>query len=102
MLLERYMAVARQVSRLAVGDTTMMVAPVTYPIDSSLKQEDRASEDLPFGARGVTVTPHLSARRRLRDPDPAEADAERIHPRSGPQAAADRGARRRRARQGVC
>jgi mono/diheme cytochrome c family protein len=55
MLLERYMAVARQVSRLAVGDTTMMVAPVTYAIDSSLKQEDRASEDLPFGARGVTV-----------------------------------------------
>ena len=28
MLLERYMSVARQVSRLAVGDTTMMVAPV--------------------------------------------------------------------------
>jgi cytochrome c5 len=55
MLLERYMAVARQVSRLAVGDTTMMVAPVTYNIDSSLRQTDRASEDLPFGARGVTV-----------------------------------------------
>ena len=55
MLLERYMAVARQVSRLAVGDTTMMVAPVTYNIDSSLKQNDRANEDLPFGARGVTV-----------------------------------------------
>jgi hypothetical protein len=55
MLLERYMAVARQVSRLAVGDTTMMVAPVTYAIDSSLKQEDRSSEDLPFGARGVMV-----------------------------------------------
>jgi mono/diheme cytochrome c family protein len=55
MLLERYMAVARQVSRLAVGDPTMMVAPVTYPVDSSLKQEDRGSEDLPFGARGVTL-----------------------------------------------
>ncbi len=55
MLLERYMAVARQVSRLAVGDTTMMVAPVTYNIDSSLRQTDRASEDLPFGARGITV-----------------------------------------------
>ena len=55
MLLERYMAVARQVSRLAVGDPTMMVAPVTYNIDSSLRQTDRASEDLPFGARGITV-----------------------------------------------
>jgi hypothetical protein len=43
------------VSRLAVGDTTMMIAPVTYNIDSSLRQEDRESEDLPFGARGVTV-----------------------------------------------
>ena len=56
MLLERYMTVARQVSRLAVGDTTMMIAPVTYNIDSSLRQTDRATEDLPFGARGVTVT----------------------------------------------
>jgi mono/diheme cytochrome c family protein len=55
MLLERYMAVGRQISRLAVGDTTLMVAPVTYAIDSSLKQEDRGNEDLPFGARGVTV-----------------------------------------------
>ncbi|HUK35681.1 MAG TPA: DUF1587 domain-containing protein, partial [Vicinamibacterales bacterium] len=55
MLLERYMAVARQVSRLAVGDTTMMVAPTTYNIDSSLKQTDRENEDLPFGSRGVTV-----------------------------------------------
>ena len=55
MLLERYMSLGRQVSRLAVGDATMMVAPVLYGIDGSLKQRDRASEDLPFGARGVTV-----------------------------------------------
>jgi mono/diheme cytochrome c family protein len=55
MLLERYLAVARQVSRLAVGDTTMMVAPVTYNIDASLRQADRQSEDLPFGGRGVTL-----------------------------------------------
>ena len=55
MLLERYMSLGRQVSRLAVGDATMMVAPVLYGIDGTLKQRDRASEDLPFGARGVTV-----------------------------------------------
>ena len=55
MLIERYMSLGRQVSRLAVGDATMMVAPVLYGIDGSLKQRDRASEDLPFGARGVTV-----------------------------------------------
>ena len=54
-LLERYMNVARQVSRLAVGDNSMMVAPVTYPIESVLKQDDRLNEDLPFGARGVTL-----------------------------------------------
>ena len=55
LLLERYMSVARQVSRLAVGDTTMMVAPSTYPIDSSMKQTDRENEDLPFGSRGFTI-----------------------------------------------
>jgi mono/diheme cytochrome c family protein len=55
LLLERYMSVARQVSRLAVGDTTMMVAPATYPIDASMKQTDRENEDLPFGSRGFTI-----------------------------------------------
>jgi cytochrome c5 len=54
-LLERYMGVARQVARLAVGDTTMMVAPVTYPVDAQLKQDDRLNESLPFGTRGVTI-----------------------------------------------
>ncbi len=55
MLLERYMALGRQVSRLAVGDSSMMVAPVLYGIDGLLKQNDRVNEDLPFGARGVSV-----------------------------------------------
>jgi mono/diheme cytochrome c family protein len=55
MLLERYMTLSRQVSRLAVGDSTMMVAPVLYGIDGTLKMRDRTSEDLPFGARGVTI-----------------------------------------------
>jgi cytochrome c551/c552 len=55
MLLERYMALGRQVSRLAVGDSTMMVAPVLYGIDGTLRQKDRISEDLPFGARGISI-----------------------------------------------
>lgn len=55
LLLERYMALGRQVSRLAVGDATMVVAPVLYGIDSSLKQGDRLNQDLPFGTRGVTI-----------------------------------------------
>jgi mono/diheme cytochrome c family protein len=54
LLLERYMSVARQVSRVAVGDPTMVVAPVTYTIDGMLRQDDR-NEDLPFGSRGVTL-----------------------------------------------
>ena len=55
LLLERYMSLGRQVSRLAVGDSTMMVAPVLYGIDGTLKQKDRISEDLPFGARGISI-----------------------------------------------
>ena len=78
------MSLGRQVSRLAVGDATMMVAPVLYGIDGSLKQRDRASEDLPFGARGVTRPPLVPARRRVHRPASAEADAERIHPRPRP------------------
>jgi cytochrome c553 len=54
MLLERYINVARQISRFAVGDSTINVAPVTYMIDGATRQDDR-NEDLPFGARGVTV-----------------------------------------------
>ena len=54
-LLERYMSVARQVARLAIGDSTMMVAPVEYQVDTLLKQDDRLNEDLPFGTRGVTI-----------------------------------------------
>ncbi len=55
LLLERYMSLGRQVSRLAIGDSTMMVAPVLYGIDGTLKQKDRISEDLPFGARGISI-----------------------------------------------
>ena len=55
LLLERYMSLGRQVSRLAVGDATMMVAPVLYGIDGTLRQKDRISEDLPFGARGISI-----------------------------------------------
>ena len=54
-LLDRYMSTARHVSRLAVGDTR--VAPVfeTYTIPEQLVEDDRTSDDLPFGSRGVAV-----------------------------------------------
>ena len=51
-LLERYMGAAEKVSRLAIGDPTS-VQPIvdTYRV-SNTRQEDRASEDLPWGTRG--------------------------------------------------
>src|SRR5579862_8062581 len=54
-LLERYLSVARLVSRIAVGDLTMNVAPSTYMIEGLLKQAERPNEDVPFGARGISV-----------------------------------------------
>ena len=66
-----------------------MVAPVIYSIDASLRQSDRASEDLPFGAAGHHRPAQLSARRRIHRPGASEADAERIHPRPRPETPAD-------------
>jgi hypothetical protein len=55
LLLERYMSVARQVSRLAVGDLTMNIAPVAYQMENIRRQTDRPGNDLPFGSRGVAL-----------------------------------------------
>src|SRR5262249_53688801 len=56
MLLERYMSVARQISRLAVGDPTIRPTISTYDVPKYRLQEDRASEDLPFWSRsGIAV-----------------------------------------------
>ena len=57
-MLERYMSAARKISRLAIGDPT--IAPVfeTYDIPKTLAQDDRMSEDLPFGSRGGTAIRH--------------------------------------------
>jgi hypothetical protein len=51
MLTERYLAAARKISRLAVGDPTIQPATEVYPVNKLLKQDDRVSEDLPFGSR---------------------------------------------------
>jgi hypothetical protein len=56
MLTERYLSAARRISRLAVGDPTIQPATDVYPVNKLLKQDDRASEDLPFGSRaGLAV-----------------------------------------------
>ncbi|MCY4120998.1 MAG: DUF1592 domain-containing protein, partial [Acidobacteria bacterium] len=53
-LFERYLVAANRISRLAVGDPTIGpgFAPATYSTPRLLYQDDRMSEDLPFGSRG--------------------------------------------------
>jgi mono/diheme cytochrome c family protein len=50
--LERYMSVARQVTRLAVGLPPAKPALETFEIPLHVLQRDQQSEDLPFGSRG--------------------------------------------------
>ena len=57
-LLERYMSAAGRVSRLALGDRTMRPNLVTYDVPQFLVQDERISEDLPFGSRGGIAIRH--------------------------------------------
>ncbi len=57
-LLERYMSAARKISRLAVGDSSIEPDVVRYALSSLLVQDDRMSEDIPFGSRGGTAVRH--------------------------------------------
>ncbi len=54
VLLESYLSAARTVSRLAVGDPTMNPAGEVFKIPTALVQDERTSEDLPFGSQGGT------------------------------------------------
>src|SRR5262245_22642248 len=57
-LLERYMSAARKVSRLAVGDPRIRPAAEIYEVSRYLIQDDRISEELPFGSRGGIAVRH--------------------------------------------
>jgi len=59
-LLERYLAAARRISRLAVGDPTIGpgYASRVYALPINMTQNDRMSEDLPLGSRGGLVAKH--------------------------------------------
>ena len=59
-LFERYLSAANRVSRLAVGDPTIGpgYAAATYSTPRLLYQDDRASEELPFGSRGGMAIRH--------------------------------------------
>ncbi|PWT84552.1 MAG: hypothetical protein C5B57_04620, partial [Blastocatellia bacterium] len=50
--LERYLSVARQVTRLAVGLPPARPGLASFEIPLHVLQDDRQSEDLPFGSRG--------------------------------------------------
>jgi hypothetical protein len=57
-LFERYMSAARRIARLAVGDPALRPAVETYEVSRYLLQDDRISEDTPFGSRGGIVIRH--------------------------------------------
>jgi len=52
VLLENYMAAARSISHLAVGDASTPPAVETYKFSKLLYQDDRMGDDLPFGSQG--------------------------------------------------
>ncbi|MBI4464008.1 MAG: DUF1592 domain-containing protein [Acidobacteria bacterium] len=58
LLLERYMSAARKISRRAIGDAAIRPDVETYDVPQFLTQEDRTSEDLPFGSRGGIAIRH--------------------------------------------
>jgi mono/diheme cytochrome c family protein len=56
--LERYLSVARQVTRLATGLPPTSPGLQTYEIPLHVVQDDRQSDDLPFGSRGGIAMRH--------------------------------------------
>jgi hypothetical protein len=59
LLMERYLFAAERISRLAIGDPKSGPATETYHVSGRRMQDDRVSEELPFGSRGGTVVSHL-------------------------------------------
>ncbi len=57
-LLERYMSVARKIARLAVEDPSVEPDVARYAMSALDVQDDRMSEDLPFGSRGGMAIRH--------------------------------------------
>jgi hypothetical protein len=51
-LLDRYLAAAQKISRVAIGDPAVRPFFETYHTSNFASQEDRISDDLPFGSRG--------------------------------------------------
>src|SRR5438105_2029581 len=58
MLLVRYMSAAGKVTRAAIGDPSVLPNLETYDAPYLLAQNERMSEDLPFGSRGGMAIRH--------------------------------------------
>jgi hypothetical protein len=58
LLLEKYLAAARQISRLAVGDPSLRPTSTDYQIPPAMVQVARESRDLPVGSRGGMAIRH--------------------------------------------
>jgi cytochrome c5 len=59
-LLERYLSAARKISRWAVGDPSAPPTVETFRVSRGLRQEERMSEEFPFGTRGgIVVHPYF-------------------------------------------
>ena len=58
LLMERYMAAAGKISRLAVGDPDVLPVFETYNVPKYYVQEARMNEDLPLGSRGGIAVRH--------------------------------------------
>ena len=57
-LLERYVSAAHKISKLALGVSPVGPVSATYDVPLNLMQDDRLSEDLPFGSRGGVAIHH--------------------------------------------
>ena len=58
VLMEKFMGAAHEVSQLAVGAQDMPIDVRQYTINPGLLQNERMSEDLPFGSRGGLAVRH--------------------------------------------
>ncbi|NKB33010.1 MAG: DUF1592 domain-containing protein [Pseudomonadales bacterium] len=57
-LMERYLSAARKIARLSLGETPAGPVSTTFAVPILLNQDDRMSDDLPFGSRGGIAMNH--------------------------------------------
>ena len=57
-LMERYLSAARKTARLAIGEEPLGPVSQIYEVPILLNQNDRMSDDLPFGSRGGVAMDH--------------------------------------------